>query len=197
MVRKKDLTALFDLDGTLCDHDKALKKSYELIKSPLDKELIIFEENLPEYIENRINLIRSQPGWWEKLEKLEKGFEIYSLLEKMGFKNRILTKGPTISENAWTEKLRWVKKNIQEFQDISIVKDKSIVYGRILVDDYPPYLSAWLKNRPRGVGIMPAQEYNKGFRHPRVFRYDGTNLEKIKEVALWARERNGPMPRFK
>jgi hypothetical protein len=28
---------------------------------------------------------------------------------------------------------------------------------------------------------MPAHEYNKDFKHPNVIRYDGTNIEEVKE----------------
>jgi len=188
-MREEDITALFDMDGTLCNHDKALQIDYNLIKSPEDPPLKPFDFNTPGYINERIKLIRNQVGWWENLERLQIGFDILEIAKELGFNIRILTKGPSSSKNAYTEKSRWVDKNIGENTDFMIVKDKSIVYGRVLVDDYPLFLDSWLKNRPRGIAIMPAHEYNESYSHDRVTRYNGKNIEEVKKVLEWARNR--------
>tara|TARA_Y100000310_G_C20512920_1_gene729762 strand:+ start:436 stop:588 length:153 start_codon:yes stop_codon:yes gene_type:complete len=49
---------------------------------------------------------------------------------------------------------------------MTITEDKGIVYGKVLVDDYPCYIKRWLENRPRGLVIMPAHSYNRDFEHP-------------------------------
>jgi len=61
-----------------------------------------------------------------------------------------------------------------------------MVYGRALVDDWPPYVEAWLEYRPRGLVIMPDRPWNQGFSHPNVVRALGdpesgrnTNKEEI------------------
>jgi hypothetical protein len=69
---------------------------------------------------------------------------------------------------------------------------KGRVYGRVLYDDYPDYMLKWLKNRPRGLGIMPVTQANKNFTHPQVVRYDGTN-HKVVERALQAVFNRKPM----
>ena len=53
------------------------------------------------------------------------------------------------------------------------------MYGKVLVDDWPEYISRWLKWRPRGLVIMPASQSNAGFTHPQVIRYDGSNAEQV------------------
>ena len=40
-------------------------------------------------------------------------------------------------------------------------------------------MSLWLSNRPRGLGIMPVNDYNKYFEHPQVIKWDGTNLDEV------------------
>lgn len=63
--------------------------------------------------------------------------------------------------------------------DITITRDKGLVYGKVLVDDYPGYIERWLKWRKNGLVIMPASKSNKDFKHEQVIRYDGSNLEEV------------------
>jgi len=39
VARQERLIALLDLDGVMCNHDGALRRDYELIKSPNDPPL--------------------------------------------------------------------------------------------------------------------------------------------------------------
>jgi hypothetical protein len=59
-----------------------------------------------------------------------------------------------------------------------------MVYGKALVDDYPPYVEKWLKYRPNGLVLMPAHDYNAGFRHPNVIRV--TDVQEDIEYAACA-----------
>ena len=60
-------------------------------------------------------------------------------------------------------KVRWVEKHLGDI-DCTITRDKGLVYGKILVDDYSGYIKDWLDFRPRGLVIMPANDYNKALR---------------------------------
>ena len=96
---------------------------------------------------------------------------------------------------AWMEKVQCCQKYLGEKIDIAIVSSKGEVYGRVLYDDYPVYMQAWLKNRSRGLGIMPVTESNKEFVHPNVVKYDGTNDEAV-QAALqkaWDRQSQEPL----
>ena len=172
------LVALVDLDGTLANYSKAVFDGLELLRGP-DEPLVLpnFGEE-PPYIKNRIRLIRSVPSWWEELEPLPMGFKIVELLRKYNFSLNILTKGPWSNSNAWTEKVKWCRKYIADAA-VTITEDKSIVYGKILVDDYIPYVESWLEFRPRGLVIMPAQPWNTGFEHPNVIRATKDNLHEV------------------
>jgi len=79
---------------------------------------------------------------------------------------------------------------------ITMTGNKGLVYGKILVDDFPPYIEAWLKHRPRGLVIMPAHRWNEKFQHPNVLRYDGNSqqLKKIKKAMKIARDRRPHEP---
>jgi hypothetical protein len=124
------------------------------------------------------------------LERFKLGFDIYNLAVEMGFNAEVLSKGPSNAENAWTEKVKWVKRELGTDVGINLVTTKQGKYGCVLVDDYPGYLEPWLENRPRGVGIMPAHSYNKNFKHERVVRYDGSNISEVEKILLWARDRD-------
>ena len=91
----------------------------------------------------------------------------------------ILTQGPKKNPASWSGKKKWIDKNLGQDVDITITRDKGLVYGKVLVDDYPGYIEKWLQWRERGLVIMPANELNKYFVHPQVIRYDGTNLNEI------------------
>ncbi|MGA0270493.1 MAG: hypothetical protein ACO3ME_09370, partial [Ilumatobacteraceae bacterium] len=65
---------------------------------------------------------------------------------------------------------------------VTISSDKSMVYGRVLMDDWPPYVVPWLKARPRALVILPDRPWNQGFEHPRVIRYTGDNDDVVFEA---------------
>lgn len=123
------------------------------------------------WLDARMNLIKSQPGWWLGLERLASGFLVMDLVREVGFSVHVLTKGPRRTAVAWSEKLLWCQRHIAHDVDITITHDKGMVYGRVLCDDYPLYMERWLKYRPRGLGLMPETEYNRGYTHPNVIKY--------------------------
>lgn len=169
--------ALVDLDNTLCKYAEAMKRDMALLRSPCEykNDLVSITPTLARepYLKAREQLIRSQPGWWTRLEPLEIGFQILKELRRLKFDIHILTKGPWKSLNAWTEKAEWCRKRVPKLP-LTITQEKSLVYGRVLVDDWPPYFLAWLKVRPRGLVVVPAQPWNKGLaKDKRIFRYTG------------------------
>jgi FMN phosphatase YigB (HAD superfamily) len=173
--------ALFDLDGTLADYDAAMRRDMRLLQSPGEPEWIAHVDDEPEYLRERSQLIRRQPGWWENLERYPPGFEILSVARELKFQCHVLTKGPASAASSWTEKLRWCQKHIPDLL-VTVTQDKGLVYGKVLVDDWPAYVSRWLEWRPRGVVIMPAHSWNEEFKHPNVLRYVGReSLPEVRE----------------
>jgi len=179
---KHDLIALVDMDGTLCDFDGAMQRDLAELASPTDPS---YQENesKPQWLKNREALIMKQDGWWEALEPIQAGFNVLNLMRAYGFKINILTKGPWKAPSGWTEKVQWCRKWVHD-ASITITEDKGLVYGKVLFDDYPPYIEAWLKWRPRGKVIMPVVSWNEGafINDPRVIIYDGS-LESYKVVS--------------
>lgn len=177
---KLDQMGLFDMDGTLCNYDKAIQRDYDLTKSENDPPYSHDNKKFP-HLRKRVDFIRRNPGWWLNLEKIQLGFDILNLAIEIGFTPHILTQGPKGCPNAWSEKVQWVHENIGEI-DITITRNKGLMYGKFLVDDYPDYIESWLKWRKRGKVIMPVHSYNKDYKNENVIPYDGTNLQEIKKV---------------
>ena len=176
--------ALIDLDGTVADFDAALTAAQAEIQSPGEppyRDRYSGGEE-PPYIEARRKLIQRQPGFWRNLRPLALGFHIVEELRALNFALHVLTKGPKSNGVAWGEKLDWAREHLPD-ATVTVTGDKSIVYGRILVDDFSPYFLAWLKNRPRGLVICVAHPWNAEYADgsvSNIFRYDGTNRKELR-----------------
>ncbi len=193
MVPRIENIALFDMDGTLCDHDDALFKSLEKLRSP---EEPVFHppvrDDAPAHIKERAFLIRDCKDWWANLPRFQLGFDIWELAEKLGYRRVILTQGPKKNPSAWQGKKLWIDRELSPETDIIMTRDKSLTYGRILVDDYLPYVLGWLKHRPRGLVIMPASKENaryKSCHNPQIIRYDGSNYLEVAQAMEKAKRR--------
>jgi 5'(3')-deoxyribonucleotidase len=161
--------ALIDLDGTLADFDGAMTERLRELAAPGEEVNPDRDWELP-HIKARRRLIKSQPGFWRSLPKLNDGFEVLDLLRHHGFRLMVLTKGPVSASRSWTEKVDWVKEHVPD-AGITISQDKSLVYGKLLFDDWPKYVDPWLDRRPRGLAIMLASRWNADYEHERAFRY--------------------------
>jgi len=179
-MSQQENIALFDMDGTLCDYDKELFGELEKLRSPYEKVYRLpIRDEAPDYIRNRADLIKSSESWWENLPRFQLGWDVLEIATKLDYKIMILTQGPRRNSVSWSGKKKWIDNNLGPDIDITITRDKGIVYGKVLVDDYPVYIERWLEWRKRGLVIMPANESNKGFSHKQVIRYDGSNLSEV------------------
>lgn len=176
MKKQPKLIALVDMDGTLCDHNGPFNRDLDELNKAFGGTLT--QKTCPRFVKN---LIRNQPGWWLALRPIQLGMDIYHMLEDMGFCVTVLTKGPKGSPNAWTEKFQWCNEHLNAESDITITQNKGLVYGKLLLDDFPPYIEQWLEWRPRGLVLMPHHDYNADFDHPQVMRVsDETDPQEIR-----------------
>lgn len=177
----RDLIALIDMDGTIADFDGAMIRELQKLAAPGEGNSLGPDGrylDLP-HIRARRRAIRSRPGFWRSLPTYAPGFEIMAELKTMGFQCHVLTRGPRNEPAGWMEKVEWCRRHIPE-TPVIIAEDKSLVYGRVLVDDWPEYYLAWLGHRPRGLVVVPAHKWNEGESHPQTVRYDGSNLAEVR-----------------
>lgn len=163
---------LIDLDSTLADFDTAMRT--ELIKLMSPQETLpppdkSWDESEP-WMKARRDLIKRQPGFWRNLPPIPEGFAVLEMAKRLKFQPMVLTKGPFKTTSAWTEKVDWCRQYVPEVP-VTISEDKGLVYGRVLFDDWPPYIERWLEWRPRGLIVMLDHPWNRDFKHPNVFRY--------------------------
>jgi len=174
--------ALFDMDGTLVGYDEQLLIDLNKLAAPEEAPLESTHFGMAPHLEARRHMITSQMGWWLTLKPFKLGWDILHLVKDMGFRVVVLTKGPSSKPSAWSEKVQWYNTWLKSLAEgLTITHNKGLVYGKVLVDDYPPYIEQWLEWRPRGLVIMPAHPFNADFTHPSVIRYDGTNIEEVKK----------------
>lgn len=170
---------LFDLDGTLCDFNKALGAAMKPLEGPGEShDYDNYEQATePAYMKARRRLVKQMPGFWRGLPPYEPGFQLLKLAYEAELRVVIFTKGPKATPRAFKEKVEWCHTHIGGDFDISLVTDKGLHYGKILVDDYPPYIEAFLEHRPRSRVIMPAHPYNEEFDHPQVLRFHNSRAD--------------------
>lgn len=189
MSESREPVALIDLDNTLCDYAGAMDRDMKKIMSPDEAIVGWHGDDVPAYITERKKLIQDQPGWWQNLDCIGLGMSIAAELGALGYRRMILTKGPgKRNAGAWTEKVLWCREHVPGVP-VTVTADKSLVYGTLLVDDFPEYIEAWLNNRPRGVVLMPAQPWNADYKHERVLRVTFDNLLEAVDLARRAAER--------
>ncbi len=190
-MTKNETIALFDMDGTICDYVGAIKAELEKLKSPNEDFIDPFtikDSSDYQYLWNRMDLIKADENWWANMPKFKLGLDILEVTIELGFYNEILTQAPKSNPAALAGKLKWIQKNIEGEIDFTMTRNKSRHYGKVLVDDFPGFILSWLKHRPRGLAIMPLNEYNKDFSHQQVIVYDGTNLNDIKKALINLRD---------
>lgn len=165
----KDPIVLFDMDNTLFDYEGEMVRCLNSIASPQETVMERLPSRAPVWLERRMDFIKRQPGFWVHLPMLRDGFQILNEVSQYTRNIHILTKGPTRTHSAWTEKVECCRARIPQAK-ITITEDKSLQYGKMLVDDWPPYCLAWLEHRPNGLVVLPDRHYNKDFKHPQVIR---------------------------
>lgn len=180
--------ALYDLDSTLANYRKAMATQQALLRGPDEPVEDDRFRSESEWIDNRRKLIQNVPGFWRGLERIPLGFDVLDMTTRLDFKNSVLTKGPQHTNIAWTEKKEWCDEHVSGL-DVHISQDKSMVYGKMLCDDWPPYFMAWLEWRPRGLVVCVEQPWNKDVEHPNVIIYNGDNRQEVFDRIVECSER--------
>lgn len=171
-----ELVACIDLDGSACDYNGGMKTAMESMRSPGEPTLDGPDpfHDAPPWLEARMEYVKNRPGFWYDLNPIPLGMEVIDLIREVGYSLMILSKGPKKAVNAWSEKVQWAFRYIPDAL-VTLTQDKGGSYGRVLFDDWPPYILRWLKWRPRGLVLMLDQPWNqehegKPFEHPNVIR---------------------------
>jgi len=183
--------ALFDMDGTLCDFVRKMMEDLKELQSPGESlsETMLHDDDAPDYLKARMDLIKSSAQWWATLPRFQLGWDVLGITQELDYNTMILTQAPRNNPAASAGKQEWVIRELGPETDVTLTRNKGLVYGKVLVDDYPPYISRWLEHRHNGLVIMPANAANANYIHQNVIRYDGTNLDQVRDAMLVAKNR--------
>lgn len=187
-MKTEEKICLFDMDGTLCDFEGQMLRDLKKMQSPHEPTIEGINHGVtPDWLENRMMFIKNTPGWWLNLPLLPDGMRIFNLAVEIGFHPEVLTKGPFKSAPAWSEKYLWARQNLDQLMpnklpvDVTITMEKTRKYGRVLVEDWGPFVLGWLGQRKRGLVVLLDRPYNQDVSHPNIVRYNGTD-ESLKAV---------------
>jgi 5'-nucleotidase len=184
---------LIDMDGTVADMASVYSKALASLRSPAepsDTHFLPTTRGEPAYLKARKDLIKSQPGFWRNLPRLELGFDVVQAMKELDYSLHVLSKAPLGIDSAWSEKAGWCREHLPGIPVTVLDEGKHLVYGRVLVDDWPAYFMPWLAVRPRGLVVAVAHPWNDSVVHSRVIRYDGTNLAQVVEALEKAKARD-------
>jgi len=189
---------LIDLDSSVAAYAKKMREEQDKLRAPGEPAYVdaLDHDQEPPHIRARRKLIQRQPGFWRSLERIELGFDIVQMMRQIGFGLHVVTKGPRGTSNAWSEKLEWSTEQIPD-ASVTVTTDKSAIYGRAFLEDWPPYFRSWLMVRKNGLVICVAQPWNEDYavggrlQRPNVIRYDGSNRGEVERMLRRAYERKG------
>ena len=109
MDKSSENIALFDMDGTLCDYNKAMNESLEKLRSPEEPQINWSHNDNPYYIQNRADIIRASESWWENLPKFQLGWDVLEIAKSLEYRIMILTQGPRKNPVSWSGKKKWIE----------------------------------------------------------------------------------------
>ena len=176
---------LVDIDGVLADFEGRFleewrKKFPNHPHVPLEKRQTFYlEEDYPDGLTKEIDSIFSAQGFFENLDPIPGGKETMVRMEALGHNVVICTSPISQYENCVLEKYHWVAKNLgyEWTKKMIITKDKTLVYGDILIDDRPEQKGL---RKPNWKHVLFDAPYNKTVNNK--LRITWENWEKILDL---------------
>jgi 5'-nucleotidase len=170
-----DMRILVDMDGVLADFNRALYEAWEKeypresldvpetrIKSMLHEE--------PQEKRQRIRKLYHAPGFYRSLTPIKGGIEAVREMAKRGH-GVFICSSPVTNTYCISEKIEWVMEYLgDEFVRRTVItKDKTLVKGDILIDDWPDVTGAAV---PEWEHVVFDQPYNKHITDKRRITWD-------------------------
>lgn len=173
------------MDGVLADFETRFleewKKKYPHHPHvPLEeRETFCLSEDYPGGLEDDIESVLSAPGFFENLDIISGSKDALAKMEVLGHKVLICTSPVARYENCVLEKYHWVAKNLgyEWTKKMIVTKDKTIVFGDILIDDKPEQIGL---KKPVWKHVLFEAPYNKHVKTK--LRITWNNWEKILDI---------------
>lgn len=139
---------LVDMDGVLADFEGRFLENWrkKFPNHPIiplaERETFYLEEDYPDGLKKDIESIFRAPGFFQNLKIISGSKEALTKMESLGHEVFICTSPISKYENCVLEKYHWVSKNLgyEWTKKMIVTKDKTLIYGDILIDDKPKHL---------------------------------------------------------
>lgn len=176
---------LVDMDDVLADFEaKFLENWKEKFPhhpyAPLERRKTFrTEDDYPSGLKKEVESIFSAPGFFENLEIIPGSKEALTKMESLGHEVFICTSPISKYENCILEKYHWVSKNLgyEWTRKVIMTKDKTLVYGDILIDDKPEHIGL---RKPVWKHVLFDAPYNQHVKTK--LRITWNNWEKILNI---------------
>jgi len=173
---------LVDMDNILADFEAKFlenwkkKFSHHPYVSLEKRKTFRIKEDYPNGLKKEVEEIFSTPGFFENLNIISGGKEALEKMQALGHDVFICTSPISKYENCVLEKYRWIEKNLgfEWTKKIIMTKDKTLVFGDILIDDKPEHIGL---RRPAWKHVLFEAPYNKHVKNK--LRITWSNWEKI------------------
>ncbi len=172
-MNNKSLIILVDQDGVLANYQERfleLWRNAHPEKFWLPTEMLTehdTDKNYPSEYRELIEDITLQKGFFESLQPIAGGKEALEELLARGHDVRICTAPKREHQHCVPEKFAWVEKYLGKkwTERIVLTRDKTLVYGDILIDDKPNITGI---ATPTWKHIFYDQPYNRTHSGPRL-----------------------------
>lgn len=178
---------LIDMDGVLADFEAGFLRAWRqkfpnLPYIPLEKRKTFHvRDDYPKELEKDVESIITSPGFFQNLPLIPMAKEAIIKMEALGYEVFICTRPISKYENCVLEKYHWIEHNLgyEWTQKLIVAKDKTLIYGDILIDDRPQHLGL---KKPTWTHVLFDRPYNRNAKDKLRITWD--NWEKILKSSL-------------
>ena len=175
------------MDGVLADFEagflKAWRKKFPNHPYvPIEKRKTFYvRDDYPKELEKDVENIFTAPLFFQNLPKIAGSKEALKKMQDLGHEVFICTRPISKYENCVLEKYNWIVQNLgyDWTQKLIVAKDKTLIYGNILIDDRPQHVGL---KKPAWTHVLFDRPYNRNVKDKLRITWD--NWEDILRVLV-------------
>lgn len=167
------MLAFIDMDGVLCDYNKAIHQRFKIDPSVYTNPVNLGRFELASILAEQYNIPKgvfySKRGdtFYENLEWTPEGQDLLKLLEShFGKENCYIFTNPGLNAEDWASKVRWLQNNTKGYVSkgrVLMGKPKWVAAnsGSYLFDDKDSNIKEF--NEAGGIGVLIPRQWNSAF----------------------------------